>query len=196
MGESFDRFIKFGNTGKDSVIIGDDGKKPLNPNEIFDPEDGIVTPQVGPRKSEGKPIIMVIDDDYSTLDIMRIYLQRDYQCTVFANPKDAIFYLNTHLPDAIFVDSYMSGFDTKQLLEIIRSYKELSDVPIYYLVDEDEKRVISVKLPKGVLGCLTRPVARGDLQVVLEEIKRITSETNADSEVINSNENIEDKAEG
>ena len=135
MADGLEKFIKFGNEDDIEHILGEGKDKPVNPREIFDADDGLVTPEIGPAKDfMGKPVVVVIDDDYPTLDIMKIYLSRDYECAAFSDPKEAIFYMNTHLPDMIFVDSYMTVMTTKKIISIIRSYKEMKQVPIYYMV--------------------------------------------------------------
>ena len=111
MEERYSRFIRFGNgnnVNNEVIGEGNDGSKPKSINEVFSANDGIVTPKLGPKKSSARPIIVVIDDDYATLDLLKIYLQRDYECATFSNPKEAIFYLNSNIPDAIYIDCYMT----------------------------------------------------------------------------------------
>ena len=185
MAEGFEKFIKFGNTDDNGEVFGDNGgrNKGTNPNEFFSPDDGIVTPDLGPKKAVGgKPVVVVIDDDYSTLDLVKIYLQRDYDCHTFSNPKDAIFFVNQVLPSVIFIDCYMTILKTQQILDIILSYKETKDVPIYYLVNEEEKKVFQSKTNPHIKGCLTRPIARGELQGILDSLKlNAEEEANEDS---------------
>lgn len=133
--------------------------------------DELVVPDLKPKRSaSGKPIVVAIDDDFSTLDLMKIYLQRDYEFMSFDNPKEAIFWLNTNIPDLIFIDCFLNMMSTKKTLEIIRSNKSASDVPIYYLCEPDELAAICDRLPDGVTSCLTRPIGRGKLQEILDEV--------------------------
>lgn len=148
----------------------------------FDPDDGMIVPDIKPKKKPNeKPCIVVIDDDFSTLDLMKIYLQRDYIIKDFSNPKDAIFYMNTHLPDLIFLDCFMTTIPTKQILSIIRSYAELKEVPIYYTADESEESAVRNKLTEDISGIITRPIARGKLQEILDTVFKDTS-SDADSD--------------
>ncbi len=87
---------------------------------------------------------------------------------VFDNPKNAIFYLNGVVPDLIFIDCYLNVMSTKRVLDIIRTYKELADVPIVYLAEPSEQAAIESKLPDGVLDIISRPVSRVDLQRMLD----------------------------
>ena len=172
MADGLDKFIKFGDEEELQSLLGEKADRPYNPNEDFIPDDGLETPDIRPvRNAEGKPTIVVIDDDYQTLDIMKIYLARDYVCAAFSDPKEAIFYLNTHLPDIIFLDSYMTVMPVKKILSIIRLYKEMEKVPIYFMVYEEEKGVFENRKDLDVEGVITRPIARGDLQKILDKEK-------------------------
>ena len=132
-------------------------------------EDRMVYPDIRPRKTPGgRHSIVIIDDDFSTLDLMRIYLQRDYDVETFDNPKNAIFFLNGTLPDMIFIDCYLDTMATKKVLGIIRAYKELSDTPIIYIAEPSEQSAIESKLPEGVVDIISRPVSRADLQRMLD----------------------------
>ena len=133
--------------------------------------DNLLAPTVKPQKSDtDKKVILVIDDDFATLDLMKIYLQRNYEYVAFDNPKDAIFWINGHIPDLIFMDCYLTLIKTKRVVEIIHSYEENKNVPIFYLSEPDELGAISSKLPEGVQGVISRPVGRGDLQGVLNYV--------------------------
>lgn len=172
MAEGFEKFIKFGDEAEVQQILGEKSDRTYNPNEDFEIEDDLETPDIKPVRSEsGKPTVVVIDDDYQTLDIMKIYLARDYECAVFSDPKEAIFYMNTHLPDIIFMDSYMTVMSAKKMISIIRLYKEMQNVPIYFMVYEEERDVFAHKKDINVEGVITRPIARGELQKILDKEK-------------------------
>lgn len=131
--------------------------------------DGIITPDVKPlKKQREKKLVVVLDDDFSTLDLMKIYLQRDYEIETFDNPKNAIFFLNGNVPDLIFIDSYLTVMNTKRVLDIIRTYKELADVPIVFLSEPSEHNAMLGKIPDGISDIIERPVKRGDLQRILD----------------------------
>ncbi|MCR5421679.1 MAG: response regulator [Lachnospiraceae bacterium] len=173
MADGLEKFIKFGDEDEEiKRILEGHAHSSEDGSENFDAEDGLQTPDIKPVKNlDGKPIIVVIDDDYATLDIMKIYLSRDYECSAFSDPKEAIFYLNSHLPDIVFVDSYMTVMATKRIVSIIRSYKEMAEVPIYYMVYKEEEDVFNSRPEPGIEGIITRPIARGDLQRILDREK-------------------------
>ena len=124
---------------------------------------------------------LIIDDDFSTLDLMKIYLQRDYDVQVFDNPKNAIYFLNGTVPDMIFIDCYLNVMSTKRVLEIINAYNELADIPIVYLAEPSEQSAIENKLPERVSDIISRPIKRGDLQRMLDTYIKDESEEGDDA---------------
>ncbi len=139
------------------------------PDSTMFTSDNMVYPDIKPKRSaDGRRNVVVIDDDFSTLDLMKIYLQRDYDVETFDNPKNAIFYLNGTIPDLIFIDCYLDVMSTKKVLEIIKTYKELENTPIVYLAEPSEQAAIENKLPPGVVDIISRPVKRVDLQRMLD----------------------------
>ncbi|MBR4718790.1 MAG: response regulator [Lachnospiraceae bacterium] len=170
MADGLDKFIKFGDEEEIQDILGDASERQPHPNENFVLDDDLETPDIRPVRSEnGRSIIVVIDDDYQTLDLMKIYLSRDYECAVFSDPKEAIFYMNTHLPDIIFLDCYMTVMSAKKIISIVRLYKEMANVPIYFMVYEEERGVFEHRKDLEVDGLITRPIARGELQKILDK---------------------------
>ena len=169
-------------SGTESYSFGDSSSGTslgYSENEMFTPDD-VVVPDIRPRKAQrDKNLIIVIDDDFSTLDLMKIYLQRDYEYVPFDNPKNAIFFLNSNIPDLIFIDCYLNVMKTKRVVEIIRTYKELVNIPIIYLAEPSEEAAISDKLPEGVKDIISRPIKRADLQRILDTW--ITEDSDNDS---------------
>ena len=153
-----------------------------NPDSTMFVTDNMIYPDIKPKKNAGgRRNIVIIDDDFSTLDLMKIYLQRDYDVETFDNPKNAIFYLNGTLPDMIFIDCYLDTMATKKVLGIIRTYKELENTPIIYLAEPSEQAAIESKLPDGVVDIISRPVSRADLQRMLDTYIKDEEESSEES---------------
>ncbi len=157
--------------------ISDVGRfeKPQTKEEDMNDYNDMIVPKARPVKADRtRPQIVVIDDDFSTIDLMKIYLQREYDYVSFDNAREAVFYLNKTVPDLIFLDCYISLVRAKKMVEIIRSYKEFENVPIYFLAEQDEKAAMEAKIVNEgyakVNGILTRPVARGELQGILDQV--------------------------
>ncbi len=153
------------------------------PDSTMFTTDHMISPDIKPKKAKnGRHNIVIIDDDFSTLDLMKIYLQRDYDVQVFDNPKNAIYFLNGTVPDMIFIDCYLNVMSTKRVLDIIAAYKELADTPIIYLAEPSEQSAIENKLPERVSDIISRPIKRGDLQRMLDTYIKDESEEGNDGD--------------
>lgn len=143
-----------------------------NPDGDYVIESDLVVPKIETIENE-KPLIVVVDDDFETLDILEIYLKRDYECVTFSGPREAIFYLNQRVPDLILLDCKIHTMKATTFAEIIRSGAGKQKVPFVYMGSEEEiSSIDSESIPEYIVGCLKRPVARGDLQGILDRTLR------------------------
>ena len=140
--------------GSNSSVSSSHSSGPSSPYGAEDStmftHDNMLVPDVKPKPSTtGRKNIVVIDDDFSTLDLMKIYLQRDYDVEVFDNPKNAIFYLNGTVPDLIFLDCYLNVMSTK----FLRSLRPTRNLParLSYILPSHPNRLPSrASFPKGL----------------------------------------------
>lgn len=141
-----------------------------NPNQDYVIESDIIVPNIAPVKEENSiPLVVAIDDDFDTLDLLKIYFARGYEFVPFHGPREAIFYLNEHIPSLILLDSNIHTIKAPKVIDIIRSYKQLAEVPIIFTCDESEKNHVMESLPEQVAGVLSRPISRGNLQYILDK---------------------------
>ena len=140
----------------------------INSDADYVIESDLVTPKIETIENS-KPLIVVVDDDFETLDLLEIYLRRDYEYVPFSGPREAIFYLNQRVPDLIIIDCKIHTMKATTFADIIRSGAGKSDVPFVFMGTEEELDSInSDQVPSYFVGCLKRPVARGDLQGIID----------------------------
>lgn len=133
-------------------------------------ESDLVTPVVEINKTE-KPLIVVVEDDFETLDLLEIYLKRDYHYEGFSGPREAIFFLNHHKPDLVLIDCKIHTMKALTFAEIIRAGKGNENVPFVFLGSDEEFHSFDKEyIPEYVIGRLKRPVARGQLQEIINQV--------------------------
>ena len=101
-----------------------------------------------------KKKILVVDDSGAMLRNVKSWLEDRYQVILANSGAMAIKYLATNHPDLILLDYEMPVCDGKQVLEMIRSEMEFSDVPVFFLTGKNDKEsVLSVSSlkPQGYL---------------------------------------------
>ncbi len=104
--------------------------------------------------SEKKKILVVDDSDFMRKS-MQALLGRDYEVLTATSGMSAIKSITLVRPDLVLLDYEMPVCNGMQVLEMLRSEKDFTDIPIFFLtcrVDrESVQKVISLK-PDGYLS--------------------------------------------
>ena len=127
-------------------------------------------------EKEMQHTILVVDDDKKTVDLIRLYLQRErYQVLVAYDGQQALEMARQKLPDLIILDWMLPKMDGLDVCRILRAEM---DTPIILLTaksTEDEK-ILGLNL--GVDDYLTKPFSPRELvarvRVVLRRANRNT----------------------
>ena len=108
-------------------------------------------------KSYGRHVkkkILVVDDSGAMLRNIKGWLENDYQVILANSGAMAIKYHATNRPDLVLLDYEMPVVDGSQVLEMIRTETEFSDVPVIFLTSKNDKesilKVMTLK-PEGYL---------------------------------------------
>lgn len=103
---------------------------------------------------EERQSILVVDDSGAYLRSVREWLGDKYQVVLANSGAMAIKSMTLKKPDLVLLDYEMPIVDGKQVLEMIRSETEFSDVPVIFLTGKNDKKsimgVMSLK-PNGYL---------------------------------------------
>ena len=101
--------------------------------------------------------ILVIDDDESMRDLLRLHLAAaGYDVEVAADAIAAGYMVLRSPPDLIITDVNMPHLDGFEFIEALRSDKTLPEIPVIFLtsVEEGDQRGKSL----GAVGYVTKPV--------------------------------------
>ena len=101
-----------------------------------------------------KPKILIVDDSEFMLGRMSSLFEANYELIKATSSISAIKKIVVNRPDLILLDYEMPVCDGRQTLEMIRSDKDIADIPVIFLTgrgDKDSvKKVMSLK-PEGYL---------------------------------------------
>lgn len=107
-----------------------------------------------------KKKILVVDDSGAMLRSVKGWLGDKYQVIMANSGAMAIKYLALDHPDLVLLDYEMPVVDGKQVLEMIRTETEFSDVPVIFLTSKDDResvmKVMALK-PEGYLLKTMKP---------------------------------------
>ena len=107
-----------------------------------------------------KKKVLVVDDSGAMLRNVKGWLEERYQVILANSGTMAIKYLSTNRPDLVLLDYEMPVINGKQVLEMIRSESEFSDIPVMFLTSKNDResiqQVMSLK-PEGYILKTTKP---------------------------------------
>ena len=107
-----------------------------------------------------KKKVLVVDDSGAMLRNVKGWLEDKYQVILANSGTMAIKYLSTNRPDLVLLDYEMPVINGKQVLEMIRSEAEFSDIPVMFLTGKNDKESIQQVLilkPEGYILKTTSP---------------------------------------
>ena len=110
--------------------------------------------------NHNKKKILVVDDSGAMLRNVKGWLEERYQVILANSGTMAFKYLSTNRPDLVLLDYEMPVLNGKQVLEMIRSESEFSNIPVIFLTSKNDKesiqQVLSLK-PEGYILKTTSP---------------------------------------
>lgn len=131
-------------------------QRPIDVKEVVNNLDEYI-------KANGKHTkkkILVVDDSGAMLRNVKGWLEDRYQVILANSGTMAIKYLSTNRPDLVLLDYEMPVLNGKQVLEMIRSESEFSNIPVMFLTSKNDKesiqQVLSLK-PEGYILKTTSP---------------------------------------
>jgi DNA-binding response OmpR family regulator len=114
--------------------------------------------------------VLVVDDDVKTVELVKLYLNRDgYRVLTAYDGLEAIRLAQEGHPDLIVLDLMLPGIDG---LEVCRTIREESDVPIIMLTARttDEDKLVGLEL--GADDYVTKPFSPRELAARVRVVLR------------------------
>ncbi|MFG6369036.1 MAG: response regulator [Lachnospiraceae bacterium] len=119
-------------------LIQKEFPRPINVGEVAESIDSYL--KVFGKQNKKK--ILVVDDSGAMLRNVKGWLEDKYQVILANSGAMAIKYLSTNRPDLVLLDYEMPIVDGKQVLGMIRSETEFSDIPVIFLTSKGDKESV------------------------------------------------------
>jgi CheY-like chemotaxis protein len=133
------------------------------------PIDGVAdTGRNAPSADADLPVVVVVDDDRASLDLMTAYLDGlGVQVVLARNGVEGLELIRTLTPAAVVLDLRLPGLDGWEILDRVRADDATRAVPVVIVSILDEKnRGMSL----GAADYLIKPVARDALVGALRRV--------------------------
>ena len=137
-------------------LVQKEFQRPVNVKDV----GSIVNEYIQYEASHQKKKILVVDDSGAMLRSVKGWLEHKYQVILANSGAMAIKYLSTNRPDLVLLDYEMPVINGKQVLEIMRSESEFSNIPVIFLTGKNDKESIRQVLglkPEGYILKTTKP---------------------------------------
>jgi CheY-like chemotaxis protein len=114
---------------------------------------------------------LVVDDSKSARVILSRMLEKyDIEVDMAESAEQAIEYLKSNRPDAIFMDHLMPGMDGLQAVQAIKGNPKTAMIPIMMYTSQEGELYVGQARALGAMGVLPKQVRPVDVSKVLYEL--------------------------
>ena len=107
--------------------------------------------------SEYRPLIQIVDDNSTNLDLLVHTLKKQYRLGVSKNGPTALTYAGKHKPDLILLDIMMPEMDGYEVCRRLKANGETAPIPIIFITAMDDTQSKTKGLESGAVDYITKP---------------------------------------
>lgn len=123
------------------------------------------------------PKIMVVDNDRTTLEMVRLRLEvAGYQPVAVRRPQEAVEVRAASLPAALILERDLPGVDAMALLQIMADDQKGAPIPVMLVGRKLEADDVRRGVHLGVRVCLTKPFSG---HAIVERLERMLKKASA-----------------
>ncbi|MCK9356695.1 MAG: response regulator transcription factor [Dehalococcoidia bacterium] len=133
-------------------------------------------------KNMGTGTILVVDDEPKVCDLIRVYLERSgYGVLCARDGALALHEIENRKPDLVLLDLNLPGMDG---LEVCKTLRKTSDVPVIMLTARDEEADRIVGLELGADDYVTKPFSPREVVARVKAVLRRRDAAQGDRPVV------------
>ncbi len=123
---------------------------------------------------------LVVDDSKSARVILSRMLEKyDLDVDMAESAEQALEYLQSNRPDAIFMDHLMPGMDGLQAVQAIKGNPNTATIPIMMYTSQEGELYVGQARALGAMGVLPKQVRPVDVSKVLHELHLLAERRDA-----------------
>lgn len=116
------------------------------------------------------PRILLVDDNHDTLDLLEIYLYKEYEILTALNGFEGLKKAEEELPDLIITDIMMPVMDGIRFFNNLKKQEKTKTIPVIAITSFVKKITKKSLLNIGFNGVVSKPLNR---DAVVETVRRI-----------------------
>jgi CheY-like chemotaxis protein len=117
-----------------------------------------------------KPRLLVVDDNLDTLDLVEVYLYRDFEVVTAGNGFEGFKVAVDVLPDLIITDIMMPVMDGIRLFNDLRKEEKTSRVPVVAMTSFLKNLTRKSLRNMGFNGVISKPIDRERLLSIITHL--------------------------
>jgi CheY-like chemotaxis protein/nitrogen-specific signal transduction histidine kinase len=119
-------------------------------------------------KATRKSLILIVDDRFENIELLKNILSFDYEVKTVNNGKDAIKFTEEYLPDLILLDIMMPEMNGFEVCKKLKEIESTRPIPIIFItaMNEMESKLEGFKI--GGVDYITKPF---DQEEVMQRVK-------------------------
>lgn len=138
--------------------------------------------------------ILVVDDEQDLLDLIEYNLKKEgFDVLQAADGIEGIEIARTRRPDLVLLDIMMPKMDGLEVVDRMRSDKDLKQIPIIFLTARGDEKTEVKGLDKGGDDYITKPISTTKLISRIKAVLRRFEKTNETADQIKVHDIIIDK---
>lgn len=98
--------------------------------------------------------LLIADDEYEIIELLRLYLEKDYHILEARNGVEAMSIMQTQRIDLAILDIMMPGMDG---LELVKKIRETNHLPVIFLSAKSQNHDKILGLERGADDYITKP---------------------------------------
>jgi CheY-like chemotaxis protein len=122
------------------------------------------------------PKILIVDDDHDTLDLLEIFLYRDYDLVTAMNGFEALSKVETEKPALIMTDIRMPVMDGIRFLNSLRRHSSAANIPVIAITSFTKEHAAKSLTSIGFKAVIAKPP---DGAAVIDTVAKILKPTPA-----------------
>lgn len=116
--------------------------------------------------------ILIIDDSDDILDLLEMYLYKDYNITTAQNGFDGLKKAQEDFPDCIITDIMMPVMDGIKFLNTLKNNETISHIPVIAVTSFVKKINTKSLMNMGFVGVISKPL---NMISIIDTIKKTIS---------------------
>lgn len=116
-----------------------------------------------PPAGNARPIIFVVDDDVTVVQLIGRTLAPLGDIRFATNGADAIRLIGSAAPDLVLLDAQLGDMSGLEVMRALRSDLQMPDLPIVFVTSHDEEALEVSALDQGAVDFITKPVRAATL---------------------------------